>query len=333
MKPISPATFLFCVESGVLEGQTVLAIESLRRFGGSMAEAPVLVVTPRAGPSLARHTLRDLDEWGVIYVRRDLQNQRDWFTYMNKGLAALLADELAETEQVIWLDSDVLVVSAPEQLLLQPNEDLACAAINKNVGSSGPADPHEPYWQAMADAYHVPLDSLPWAVGQRDNQRARLRLHSGVYSFRRGVGIGRQFVRDLETMLDSKVAFTRRLPQPGDDVALAFSVVQLKLSWRNLSHFCNYQMTPSSATYKRVEAPEARVLHYHHTLNSQEGASWFIRELEHFRPDVAGWLKPRLPLDSRPGGWRSLLQRRLLRSIRTSHQRKHEARCRFLVHE
>jgi hypothetical protein len=252
---------------------------------------------------------------------------------MNKGLVALLGDELAQTEQVIWLDSDVLVVSAPDPLLLQPNEDFACAAVNKNVGSSGPGDPYEPYWQAMADTFRLPIDSLPWIKTQRDNQLVRFRLHSGVYSFRRGRGLGKQFVSDLETMLGSNVAFTRRLPQPGDDVALAFSVIQLKLRWRNLSHYCNYQMTPSSSTYKPTRASEAKVLHYHHTLNSQEGSSWFIKELESFRPDVAEWLRPRLPLESRPAGLHRLIQRRLLRSIRSVRQRMHETQCRFMVHE
>ena len=298
-----------------------------------MAGAPVLVVTPRRGPSLAPHTHRKLSELGATYVRRDLQNRWDWFTYMNKGLAALLGDELAQTEQVIWLDSDVLVVSAPEQLLLQPNEDFACGSINKNVGSCGPGDPHEPYWQAMAGAYGLPVDSLPWVTTQRDNQVVRFRLHSGVYSFRRGLGLGRRFTSDLETMLGSNIAFTRGLPQPGDDVALAFSVVQLKLRWRNLSHYCNYQMTPSSSSYKRAEAPEAKVLHYHHTLNSHEGSSWFLKELESFRPDIAEWLRPRVPLQSRPGGLRHLVQRRVLRSIRSMRQRKHEAQYRFMVRE
>jgi len=333
METLAPATFLFCIESGVLEGQTLLAIESLRRFGGSAADAPILVVTPRRGPSLTSHTYRKLGEFGATYVRRDLRNRWDWFTYMNKGLAALLGDELAQTEQVIWLDSDVLVVSAPEKLLLQPNEDFTCGAINKNVGSSGPGDPHEPYWQAMAGAYGVPIDSLPWVTTQRDNQMVRFRLHSGVYSFRRGLGLGARFARDIETMLHSNVAFTRDLPQPGDDVALAFSAVQLKLRWRNLSHYCNFQMTPSSISYNRAEAPEAHILHYHHTLNSPDGSSWFLKELENFRPDVAEWLRPRLPLNSRPGGLPRLFQRRILRSIRTMRRRAHEAQCRFMVHE
>jgi hypothetical protein len=252
---------------------------------------------------------------------------------MNKGLAAKLGDELARTEQVIWLDSDVLVVSPPDPLLLQPNEDFACGSINKNVGSTGPEDPFDAYWQALANAYQTSVDNLPWVITQRDNQRVRLRLHSGVYSFRRGRGLGRRFVADLETMLGSHIAFSRKLPQPGDDVALAFSVAELKLRWRNLSQLCNYQMAPSSASYSREEARQAHILHYHHTLSTRSGSDWFVNELRTFRPDVAAWLGPRLPLNRRAGGLPRLAERRLLRMVRSNHQRKHEAQCRFMVHE
>ncbi|OKO73846.1 hypothetical protein [Bradyrhizobium sp. AS23.2] len=333
MNPPPTATFLFCIESGILESQTLLAIECLRQFGGSQAQAPVLAVTPRRGPSLTLFTYRRFDELGVRYIREDQRNSSEWFTYMNKGLAAKLGDELAKTEQVIWLDSDVLVVSSPEPLLLQPNEDFACGAINKNVGSTGPEDPFDAYWRALADAYQTSVDNLPWVVTQRDNQRVRLRLHSGVYSFRRGRGIGARFVNDLETMLGSRVAFSRKLPQPGDDVALAFSVAELKLRWRNLSQLCNYQMAPSSPSYSRDEARQAHILHYHHTLSSESGSDWFLNELRTFRPDVAAWLKPRLPLNRRAGGLLRLAERRLLRMVRSNHRRKHEAQCRFMVHE
>jgi hypothetical protein len=81
---------------------------------------------------------------------------------MNKACAAQVGEELAETEQIIWLDSDVLVVSEPNPLLLKPNEDFACAAINKNVGSSGPGDPYEAYWKALSECYGMSIENLPW---------------------------------------------------------------------------------------------------------------------------------------------------------------------------
>ena len=56
------ATFLMCVESGYIEGQLPIAVEAIRRFGGRLADAPVLVVTPRFGPSLTAATERKLAE-------------------------------------------------------------------------------------------------------------------------------------------------------------------------------------------------------------------------------------------------------------------------------
>src|SRR4028119_236453 len=90
-------TVVFCIESGYFESQTLLAIESLRRFGGSMANAPVLAITPRFGPSLTRQTLQRLDELEVTYIRRDLRHSLSWYGFMNKPIAVLLAEEYTST--------------------------------------------------------------------------------------------------------------------------------------------------------------------------------------------------------------------------------------------
>jgi hypothetical protein len=326
-------TFLFCVESGYIEGQIPLAIEGLRRFGGGLADAPILIVTPRYGPTLERKTLSAIQDLGAKYVRRKLRDSSDWYVYMNKAWSAQLAEELAETEQVIWLDADTLVVSEPSLLVLRAGEDFACASIDKNVGSTGPDDPCETYWQALSSHYGLPIDALPWVETEHDRQRVRFRLHSGVYSFRRNAGLGRAFVGAMQSMLDSRIAFSRKLPLPGDDVALAFAVVQLQLNWRLLPMFCNYEMTPTSRYYRRAEAQTAQILHYHHALSSPDGASWFLGELETFRPDVADWLRPRTPLLTRPGGFRRRVMRRFLQSLRSRRQALYEASCQITVQE
>ncbi len=89
---------------------------------------------------------------------------------------------------------------------------------------------------------------------EHDRQHVRFRLHSGVYSFRKNVGLGRAFVAGLESVLASRIAFSRTLPFPGDDVALAFAVLQLKPSWRLLPMYCNYEMTPAAKFYQRSDA-------------------------------------------------------------------------------
>ena len=61
------STFLFAVESGWFEPQTILAAEAIRQFGGSLKDAEILAVTPRLGPSLAPDTLRRFGQLGVRY--------------------------------------------------------------------------------------------------------------------------------------------------------------------------------------------------------------------------------------------------------------------------
>ncbi len=324
-------TFLFCVESGYFEGQTVLAIECLRRFGERLADAPVLVVTPRYGPSLAHDTLRSLEKLGAKYLHKDMKSEWAWYPYMNKGFAAQLADEYVETQQIVWLDSDVLVIGEPSCLILSDDEDFTCCAVDKNVGTSGPADPNEAYWSALAGHFRVPIDCLPWVQTEHDNARVRLRLHSGVYSFRRGAGLGKTFANDIQSMLASKISYSRELPQPGDDVALAFSVVRLNLRWRLLPMSHNYEMTPSSSIYRRDSARMAKILHFHHALSSEDESKWFLDELQQFRPDVSDWLRARVPLPRRAGGIRELLTRRILRERRSMQQTKHIKSCRFMV--
>ena len=327
------ATFLFCVESGYFEGQILLALESIRRFGGSLADAPALVVTPRYGPSLTRATLRGLDRLGARYLYVDMRNRWDWYPYMNKGLAAQLAEDHVDTAQVLWLDSDVMVVSEPTSLVLGPEEDFACCAVDKNAGSSGPEDRNEAYWLALARHFGMELDALPWVQTEFDKLRVRMRLHSGVYAFRRGLGLGRAFAADMESMLASRIAFSRGLPFPGDDVALAFSVVRLNLRWRLLPMSCNYEMTSDSRIYGREEARGAEILHFHHTLGFPAGSEWFLRELQSFRPDVAEWLRDRVPLATRMGGLHRVMIRRLLRQRRDGRRARHLQSCRITVGE
>lgn len=327
------ATFLFCVESGYIEGQIVMAVECIRKFAGRLAKAPILVTTPRFGPSLTDATLGRLQELGVTYIRRDLRNPWDWYVYMNKASGAMLGEELATTDQILWLDSDVLVINEPSALLLAPGEDFACCSVDKNVGSSGPDDPNEAYWKAMSDHFRIPVERLPWVETAHDRRRVRFRLHSGVYSFRRGCGLGKGFVEDMGRMLESRIGFSQSLPYPGDDVALAYTIVRLGLTWRILPMACNYEMTPTSQIYRLEDARNAQVLHFHHALASPEGTDWFLKELSTFRPDVVDWLRGHVPLQKKPGGIHRQVVRKTLAVIRDRRRSRHQSTCRMMVKE
>jgi hypothetical protein len=58
--------FLLCVERGPLESQSLLCVESLRAFGGSLAGSPVYAFAPRSGQGPSAGTVgpfRFADAW------------------------------------------------------------------------------------------------------------------------------------------------------------------------------------------------------------------------------------------------------------------------------
>ena len=102
-------SFVLCVESGELEALTVRAVESLRRSGGRLSDAPVLAVTPRRGPRLSRWTHTRFGELGVEHVRVSDRRDYSWYHYLNKPVALRAAEGMVDTELVAFLDSDTLV--------------------------------------------------------------------------------------------------------------------------------------------------------------------------------------------------------------------------------
>src|SRR5688572_13135650 len=122
--------------------------ESLRRWGGAFASAPLFAVTPRRGPGLSRATREAFERLNVRHLRRAPKSDYAWFNFYNKPMAMTIAEEQAETEAVAWLDSDILIVAEPSELRLREGEDFLACCSDKEMGSAGPDDPYDPLWKA-----------------------------------------------------------------------------------------------------------------------------------------------------------------------------------------
>ncbi|HEY9643480.1 MAG TPA: hypothetical protein V6C57_23530 [Coleofasciculaceae cyanobacterium] len=328
----SCVTFVYGVESGILESQTLLAVECLRKFAGRYANSPVLAIIPRIGLPLTRQTLRRFEELGVTCIQRNIRHSQAWYPYLNKALACTLAEEeYAKTDTIAFLDSDTLIIREPELLELSPGIDFAICSTDQNVGSSGPGDKNEPYWLALCEIFSIHIDDLPWVITSLEQKPVRFRLHSGVFSFRRGTGIGRGYLESCEKMLSSRIAYSKNLPFPGDDVALAFAIVLLKLQFKILPISYNYQIIPQSIIYKREEVAGVKILHHHKAAVYPDQCQWLMNELKITRPDIHDWLKERLPLKLRIDGLHRRLIRRLLEEIRTHQRKQVERKCQIYV--
>ena len=198
-------TIVSCIECGRLEEQTVLMIRSLRMFGGRLANAPVITVIGRAGPSLRPTTISELDILGVRIVKSaSSDNPASWFNYGNKAAAVLVAERLAVTPQITWVDSDVLFMREPLTIRLEDQEELAVAPIaTPPLVTPGNAT-HRPYWLSVCRLFDVNFDSLPLINFQGRSQKPN--FNSGVFTWKRGSSFAKDYHTAFIRLLKSRIA-------------------------------------------------------------------------------------------------------------------------------
>ncbi len=306
---ISPSiTFVCCVESGGLETQTIRMIESLRRWGGRFADAPVFAVTPRLSPPLALSTHAAFERLGVEYLRFRADNPYAWKGFLNKHHAMAAVERICTSDCIGWLDSDLLILDEPEQLLLQPDEEFVACAPDKNLGTTGSDDPFDSYWRAVCNAIGLDIDALPWIVTEQEGARIRLYWNSGVFAYRRSTGFSKHHLETtlkfFNARLTSKVTKNAYFTQH----TLGMTVVQQGLKWRSLPYPYNFQVgsktDPLWCTPERLQ--QTKILHYHDAMWEP---TWdaFLESLKGTHPEVVAWLAPQgtLKNDSHPL-WRAM---------------------------
>jgi hypothetical protein len=286
-------------------------LRSLRQYGGQFADAPVVAVTPRFGPPLSRSTHRVFDELNITYIRRHNNTKYSWFTFLNKPLALVEAEEAISTEAIGFLDSDLLFVDEPDRLKLLPVEDfLGFPVEDKEMGTTGPGDPYEPLWNEFCSIAGINIADLPWICTAETNRRVRLYFNGGIFVYRSSSGFSNSYLDICLRLLDSRI--TTRAEGYGEGIkemiAIGFAVMKLGLRWRALPYSHDYVMLPKThnSWYKEELLREAKVVHYHSSM-------WppffpvFQECLRNTHPEIAQWLAMLGPMrNEAPLHWRIL---------------------------
>lgn len=322
-----PVTLVTCVEAGALETMALRMIASLRRWGGRFADCPVVAVTPRFGPPVARATRRRLADLGARYVRRMRPTRYAWTIYLNKLLSLRLAEEHADTPFLGWLDADILVVGEPGEWAFRPDDDLlACPTDLGGIGSTGPGSPNEPYWEALCNALDVPLNGLPWVTTCREGRRIRLYFNAGHFLYRRDTGFTDKLLGAYEKALDARIAHRVLKVHFTEQMCLGLAAHRHGLRWRALPHSHNYGISyVASSTFSRDLVAAARLLHYHEAMTPARWPS-FLGLLRDTHPEVHAWLAPLGPVeDPTPLRWKGLAK--LLQTVRGLQRRVYWSTC------
>jgi hypothetical protein len=319
--------FVACVESGPLEAQTVRLVESIRRYGGALADGDFVAVTPRFGPPLSRATRRRFDELGVRHARLRSHPQYAWYHYLNTPIALAAAEELTDADLLCWTDSDLLFLGEPSELLIGDDLDfIAGSTDNGVVGSTGPDSPFEDDWRRLCDAVGVDVEELPWVTTHLEQERIRLYFQAGVFSYRRGIGFSQTYLDLCIAALDKRFGFSHKAENYTDQAVLGLTAHKMGLRWRQLSPTHNFPMASFLPHADRPEElAQARILHYHDSMQPHFWATCLER-LSHDHSEVHEWLSAQAPLsDPAPATSRAL--REVLRVARGVPRRRYRLRA------
>jgi len=328
----SQITFVCCVESGALEAQTVRMIESLRRWGGQFANAPVFAVTPRFGPPLANKTRQTFDKLNVEYLRFHPKNQYSWFKFLNKPYALVAAEERSTSEAICWLDSDLLIVGEPDKLILNEGEDFLGCASDKEMGTAGPEDPFEPLWKENCKSLGIDIEDLPWITTEQEGKHIRLYWNGGIFVYRRSTSFANHYLQTCIQLLDARTAAKAAGYSVGinEMSAIGLAMVKMGISWRALPYSHDYIMGSFTHDewYKEEQLKAARIIHYHDAMWPH---FWpvFINCLRDTHPQVADWLSSIGPMENEaPVYCRSMSK--ILKYFRTKQESEYKKLCRAI---
>ena len=323
-------TFVCCVESGALENYTVRMVESLRRWGGVFANSSIFAVTPRFGPPLSPKTHQAFEKFKVEHIFYCPRNPYSWNKFMNKPYALLAVEERSKSECIGWLDSDLIFLGEPSQLILNNREDFLACTPDSCGATTGLDDPLDPFWREVCQAISVNIEDLPWVITEVEGKRIRLYFNSGVFVYRRSTGFAKQYLQTCIRLMDTRLASQADEIFFHDQTLLGLTMFKMGLQWRSLPHSLNYGMGGKglSKQISEEEIKAARIIHYHNAMWPEYWPK-FMKCLQTTHPSVVDWLSSIGPMKNEaPFHWRTT--GKVLQYFRSKKEDQYKRSCKVV---
>jgi hypothetical protein len=196
--------FLICTEAGPIEDYSLLLVESIRKFGGSLKDAPIYSFEVRNTPEISQKTSKALKALDVVHVREFLNNKYPDFAFANQPCLGTWAEENLDADILVLLDSDQILFNEPEEFLLPSEYDIGVRPVFiKNVGSEGQNDPNEEYWQKLYEI--VGTKNNMFVTSTVDQKNIRAYWNGGLVVVKRNLGLFSNWKNNLEKVMESKI--------------------------------------------------------------------------------------------------------------------------------
>ena len=114
------------------EKDAVLLAESIRTYAGSLSQAPIWYFVPKIGREFSELVKKKLDSLDVELIPFDAETEGMQIPFTSQVIAKSLAESkaLEETELLVWLNTNGLIVQEPKQFLLPKGKSLGYKPVH-----------------------------------------------------------------------------------------------------------------------------------------------------------------------------------------------------------
>jgi hypothetical protein len=144
------------------ETNTLLLVESMRAFAGSLSEAPIWCLVPEYGKQLSKTTTDRLIALNVNLMHFEIDDHIIRFPFTGDARAAALAESMAtgKTDFLVWLGANTIVLQEPHHMLLPDDKNLGYRPVHHINDGSRYDTPLDPFWKLIYQYCDVSEDRV-----------------------------------------------------------------------------------------------------------------------------------------------------------------------------
>jgi len=164
------------------ETDSLLLAESIRAFGGSLAQAPIWLFTPEIEKQPSKTFKEKSHALGIFLIPFKIDSKTLRFPFASDVSAATLAEYRAhnQAELLAWLGSNTIVIQEPKAFLLPDNKVLGFRPVHHTLIGSRYDEPIDAFWKLIYRCCNVSERRVFPMTTHVDGTRIRPYFNAGL---------------------------------------------------------------------------------------------------------------------------------------------------------
>ncbi|MFC2028362.1 hypothetical protein ACFLTX_00375 [Chloroflexota bacterium] len=206
----SPMSLVFV--SKILPGKkhelnTLLLIESIRKYGGKFSKSQIWLLFLDDRSAYSRSVWDRIEEFGVRMIPFQIKNVNSEVFFYKEVSALAKAEEMivGQSEFMIWMDSNTVVLNEPVDCLLPRNKLLGYKPVHHLLVGSRHGDALDPFWQEIYNLCEVDKDRVFLMTPMIEDIQMRPYFNAGFLVISASVNLIQQWLIFFERAIHNPV--------------------------------------------------------------------------------------------------------------------------------